>query len=245
MRAANRVRDVFRGLVQRYGSSNIKRHLWNYEYSEGRWRCLGTMAGDCIYPHVEKYARNGSILDLGCGPGAVENELNPSAYHSYTGVDICDVAIEKAKTRTSENGRTDKNNCVRSDILSYVPEEQYDVIMFGDSIYYFPSRRISGILDRYSKYLEQGGVFILRSWMLKEKHRTLISNIQRDFEVLEKHLYHNSQMAVITFRVPARRGSAEKNAGPVMSYAPSRPRPTHSNYRSRRFSGHNGATCAA
>ena len=93
------------------------------------------MAADCVYTHIEKHAKNGDILDLGCGPGAVGSELSAAAYHSYTGVDICDVAIEKAKSRAAENHRADKNAYFQSDILTYIPKQHFDVIFFGDSIY--------------------------------------------------------------------------------------------------------------
>jgi hypothetical protein len=71
MPVAQKVRNSLRGLVQRYAPPSIKRWLWNHEYEEGRWKCLDAMAGDCAYPHVERYPKNGNILDLGCGPGTI------------------------------------------------------------------------------------------------------------------------------------------------------------------------------
>jgi SAM-dependent methyltransferase len=205
MRGTEKVGNVLRGLLQRYGTENIKRRLWNHEYRRGRWNCLDSMADDCVYTHIEKHAKNGSILDLGCGPGAVGTELSGAAYHSYTGVDICDVAIEKARSRAAENRRTEKNAYFQSDILSYVPKQYYDVIFFGDSIYYFSWQRIIEILNYYSKYLKQDGVFIVRTWTMKDKHQTIVHNIENDFDVVEKHPYAESQIVVIVFRPPATR----------------------------------------
>jgi len=163
------------------------------------------MAADCVYTHLEKHAKNGDILDLGCGPGAVGSELNTAAYHSYTGVDICDVAIERAKSRAQENHRADKNVYTQSDILSYTPNQCYDVIFFGDSIYYFSWQRIIEILNRYSKNLKRDGVFIVRTWTMKDKHQTMVHNIENAFDVLEKHSYADSQIVVIVFRPSAHR----------------------------------------
>jgi len=204
MRATQKVENVLRGLLQRYGTENIKRRLWNHQYAKGRWKCLDTMATDCVYPHLEKYVRDGSILDLGCGPGAVGNELNATAYRTYTGVDICDVAVEKARNRTAENRRADKNTYFQSDIFSYEPTEQYDVIFFGDSIYYFPHQQIADMLNRYSKYLKKDGVFVVRSWLLKDRQRAIISNIENEFDVVEKCFYHNAALCVIVFQPPVR-----------------------------------------
>ena len=200
MRPTVKVQNALRGLLQRYGTETMKEWLWNYEYRRGRWNCLDTMSGDGVYPYVEKYARHGSILDLGCGPGAVGNELDASTYQSYTGVDISDVAISKARQRTATNHRSHKNEYLQSDIFTYVPERQYNVILFGDSIYYFPHQQIAEMLGRYATYLEQDGVFIVRSWILKERHQAIIRNLEENFAVLEKHLYHDGQIVVITFR---------------------------------------------
>src|SRR5258708_38126019 len=199
VRAGQKVRNVLRGLVQRFGTEEIKRRIWNHEYRQGRWNCLDSMAGDCVYSHIEKHAKNGDILDLGCGPGVMGSELNVNAYHSYTGVDICDVAIEKATSRAAETHRTDKNEYLVSDIVSYVPKRLYDVILFGDSIYYFSHQRIAEILDRYSKYLKPDGVFLVRTWVTTARVRTIVRNIERNFEVVERCLYHQDRIVVIVF----------------------------------------------
>jgi SAM-dependent methyltransferase len=170
------------------------------------------MAADCVYTHIEKHAKNGDILDLGCGPGAVGSELSAAAYHSYTGVDICDVAIEKAKSRAAENHRPDKNAYFQSDILTYIPKQHFDVIFFGDSIYYFSWQRITEILNRYSRDLKEDGVFIVRTWTMKDKHQAIVHDIENAFNVVEKHSYADSQIVVLVFR-PSASGSAVEQTG--------------------------------
>jgi SAM-dependent methyltransferase len=97
-----------------------------------------------------------------------------------------------------------KNEYFQSDIFTYVPTQHYDVILFGDSIYYLNDRRITEMLDPYSRYLKPDGVFIVRTWTLKDRHRAIVQNLQGDFDVVEKHLYHELQMVVLAFRPPAR-----------------------------------------
>ena len=210
MVGTEKVRNALRGLLQRFGSESVKRRLWNHEYRKGRWNCLDSMDDDLVYPHIERHARHGDILDLGCGPGAVGVELNADSYTSYTGVDICDVAIEKAKTRAAETRREDKNSYFQADILTYVPKQSFDVIFFGDSIYYFSWQRIVEILNRYGRSLKENGVFIVRSWTLKEKHRDMVQNLESVFNVMEKHHYADGQIVVIVFR-PSANGTAHGN----------------------------------
>lgn len=196
-RGVNRkVRNALRGLVQRYGTADIKKSLWDREFASGRWDCLDSMAEDCLYSYVEKYAKEGSILDLGCGPGSTGNELNGESYGFYTGVDISDVAIEKARSRTERNHRSAKNEYFQSDIHIYVPARSYDVIVFGDSIYYVPEPSHSRMLGRYSDYLNQGGVFIVR---IKGERPAILTMIESQFLVIEKQL-HWDLIWVIVFR---------------------------------------------
>jgi SAM-dependent methyltransferase len=191
---ARKARNVVRGLLQAYGPSSVKRYLWNAEFAGGRWRCLESTPDDCVYQFVEKYADNGRILDLGCGSGSTGNELNPSSYREYVGVDISDVAIAQAMERTDRSRRAQKNQYFQSDIFTYVPAGGFDVILFRDSIYYIQRPKIRGMLERYSKYLTNRGVFVVRLWDGGHDTR-LVDVIESNFDVLERHV--DSQKAVV------------------------------------------------
>ncbi len=142
----------------------------------------------------------GSILDLGCGSGSTGNELSGTAYQVYTGVDISDVALENAKKRTEENRRGDKSRYFQSNIFSYVPTRRYDVILFRDSIYYVPPRKIKAMLDRYSKSLKKGGVFIVRMWNGSDKYKPIADTVESNFEVVERYLSDRPKAVVIVLR---------------------------------------------
>jgi SAM-dependent methyltransferase len=194
-----KARNVLRGLLQAYGTTTLKKRLWNTEFSTGRWNCLETGVGDCVYPYVERYADNGSILDLGCGSGSTGNELDETTYRHYTGVDISDVALEKARRRTEQNGRADRSDYVQGEIFTHVPTQQYPLILFKDSIYYVPQGKIKAMLNRYSRYLTQRGVFIAKL-SANEKYKAIVSIIESNFEVAEKYLCDQPPALVIVFR---------------------------------------------
>jgi SAM-dependent methyltransferase len=201
MYLVQKIRNVSRAFVQLYGSESMKRALWNHEFAGGRWSCLEDTRGDCLYPYVEKYARNGNILDLGCGSGNTGIELDEGAYQQYTGVDISDAAIEQAKKRTEDNRRANKNSYFQSDILSYVPTQQYEVILFREAIYYLPRTRVRSMLDRYSKSLTTSGVFIARILGTTGRTGLIVDIIESNFEVVEKYLSDQvTRTAVIVFR---------------------------------------------
>lgn len=200
MYITEKTRNVMRRLLQDYGTSRMKRSLWNAEFLGGRWDCLDTTPGDCVYPYVAKYAFNGSVLDLGCGSGSTANELALTSYRDYTGIDISDVAIDKAKRRTESNGRADRSRFVQGDFFSYVPTVRYKVILFRDSIYYVPCGKVKVMLARYAKHLEEDGVFVIRLWAGGDKDRPIVEIIESNFEVVEKYLSDEPKQAVVVFR---------------------------------------------
>jgi SAM-dependent methyltransferase len=194
-----------RGALASYGPSIIKKTIWDMEYSNGKWNFNDDTADDCLYPYLEEYARKGSILDLGCGSGNTANELTSNAYSSYVGLDISDTAIEKARHRSEGNGRGQKTNFLRGDFLKYEPEQRFDVILFRESLYHVPLSNVKATLDRYAKYLEKGGVFIVRiatSENGKDKSRpnAMLGVIERGFEVVKRGRYGAQGAVVVVFR---------------------------------------------
>jgi SAM-dependent methyltransferase len=203
MNIAQRSLEIMSGFLKSYGPSNIKKLLWDKEFSGGKWNFIDNTLGDCVYPHLATHLHNGSILDLGCGPGNTANELPGSAYQIYIGVDISEAALDKARKRTEQNGRAGKNLFVKDDFLSYIPTQRFDVILFRESMYHVPVGKVKTILDRYAKYLKDGGVFVVRTQGETTKHRTkaMLSIIESEFGVVEKSRYREPDEAtVLVFR---------------------------------------------
>jgi 2-polyprenyl-3-methyl-5-hydroxy-6-metoxy-1,4-benzoquinol methylase len=191
-----------------YGPSRIKKLLWDKEFSGGQWDFIDDTRGDRVYEILEKHARNGSILDLGCGPGNTANELAASAYQTYVGVDISEAALDKARKRTLENGREDKNTFAQGDFLGYAPTKKFDVILFRESVYHIPFGQVRPILDKYSKYLNEGGVFIVRLYAtdiqtgeIKSRVTSKLDLIKGAFDIVESREYDTpGRPTVLVFR---------------------------------------------
>jgi len=157
-----KIRNSVTGLTKRWGPSGLKRELWDKEYAAGKWSHCENTKADPIYSYIEKYCRNGSILDLGCGSGNTSNELAFDSYREYVGIDISEVAIQQAAARSAKNGRLKTNRYQQSDVLSYVPNQRHNVILFRDSLHNIPRPRIKSALDRYRQFLTADGVLIAR-----------------------------------------------------------------------------------
>jgi 2-polyprenyl-6-hydroxyphenyl methylase/3-demethylubiquinone-9 3-methyltransferase len=157
-----RLSNIIRRMKQSWGTAEIKRRLWNKEFQEGHWDFIDHTQGDVVYDVVGRYCRKGRILDLGCGSGNTGCELDVDLYATYVGVDVSDVALEKAVSRSRKAGRQNRNRYVRGDIVDYVPEGKFDVILFRESIYYVQRSKIAPLLIRYAESLAPEGVIIVR-----------------------------------------------------------------------------------
>jgi SAM-dependent methyltransferase len=209
MYIVERTARFVRGFMLSYGPSNIKKRFWDKEYSEEKWAFAYNTVGDCVYAHLERYTKNANILDIGCGSGNTATEM-ADTYHSYLGVDISEAALAKALRRSQECGRGEKNKFECCDFLTYVPPSTYEVILFRESMYHVPLGKVKATLDRYSAYLKEGGVFVVRLFASsgdrvdgKDKARpaAMLSIMQNEFDVLEKARYDvPGQPTVMVFR---------------------------------------------
>ena len=177
-----------RGFAMSYGPTGIKKRLWDEEFSGTKWNFIDNTAGDCVYPYLEKYANNGIILDLGCGPGNTANELDASVYQSYIGIDISEAALAKAMKRTQENGRAEKNSFVNSDFLSYGPTQEFDVILFRESMYHVPYGQVLPILRKFSKHLKNTGVFIVRLYAGDHRPGVIKTRVTKKMDLIKRPL---------------------------------------------------------
>jgi 2-polyprenyl-3-methyl-5-hydroxy-6-metoxy-1,4-benzoquinol methylase len=209
MYIVERTARFVRGFLLSYGPSNIKKRFWDKEYSEEKWAFAYNTVGDCVYSHLEKHAANATILDIGCGSGNTATEMAP-IYQSYLGVDISEAALAKARRRSQECGRGEKNRFETGDFLAYVPTGQYDVILFRESMYHVPMGKVKATLERYSEYLKDGGVFVVRLFASsadrlngedKQRPAAMLRIMETEFDVLEKARYDvPGQPTVMVFR---------------------------------------------
>lgn len=190
MPVLTKVKNKFRGLLQKVDPAL----LWDKEYSSGKWDCLSDMPADILYPHVEKYGANGAILDLGCGPGATADEVK--SYKSYLGIDVSEVCLEKARSRVADRPAS----FAFGNITTYQPQFLYDVIVLADALYYVPKYKLDEVLDLLLSHLTPTGVIIVRTRDDAGRHKPLLAKLEKDFAILEKHLYWEDRLSVLIFR---------------------------------------------
>jgi len=191
--------------IKRWGSLEAKKSLWDEEFGSGQWNYLEKTTEDPIYPILEKYAHNGAILDMGCGSGNTANELDYAKFGSYTGTDLSEVAVQKAIERTRKNSREAKTEFKCAPIEDFNPDKSYDIILFRESVFYIPVRKIKAVLDRYATSLRPDGVFIVRMCD-REKYAAIVELINKHYHVVEQKRVDGAKDIIMVF-APAERMS--------------------------------------
>jgi SAM-dependent methyltransferase len=104
-------------------------------------------------------ARDGVLLDLGCGTGLHAIELTRRGYH-VVGFDLSLAMLARASDEAHE--REARLNFVQGDMRDMTFDEQFDgVYCWGTSFGYFDEEKNAQVISRVHKALRPGGVFLL------------------------------------------------------------------------------------
>jgi SAM-dependent methyltransferase len=98
---------VLKKLIRRVRQNKPPRD-WEQEYKEGKWRMMSGLDELTRYwvavGYCSQIARP-SILDVGCGPGFLEEKLRLLPYGSYVGMDISPTALREAHQKMPATGQ--------------------------------------------------------------------------------------------------------------------------------------------
>lgn len=96
-------------------------------------------------------SKDRKVLDIGCGEGVLQKRMD---YSKYVGVDLNSKAISQAKSR--ENSTT---RFVLSTAEEFVPDDQFDIIVFNESLYYVSDPL--AVFNKYRAFLADDGIIIV------------------------------------------------------------------------------------
>ncbi len=120
---------------------------------------------ELIAPHA-----NGTVLDIGCGFGAMLSQLAQTAA-SLDGVEISATAIEKGRQRfpfvTFHQG-----SASTLDQVTALQNRKFSLIVASDVIYYLADRDKEAMLGWINSHLEPDGVAFIAAWCPGGKYLT-------------------------------------------------------------------------
>jgi 2-polyprenyl-3-methyl-5-hydroxy-6-metoxy-1,4-benzoquinol methylase len=145
----------FRSKFYRKYHSAFKSHLsdYNNDVIKTEWRWY-----DYKYlPLLKKYARDASILEVGCGRGIMLDYLKNQGFINIIGIDISEEQISIAKSKNL--------NVQVSDVFQYFNDkkEKYDIIIALDFIEHFSKDEIIELFESFYNHLNLEGCLIIHT----------------------------------------------------------------------------------
>jgi len=152
-----------------YNPMNGDKSLLEAEYSGGVWDYLRDLNELARFSVVSGYCHflkgNGSILEIGCGEGILQERLCPLKYSRFVGIDISAEAIRRTSRKQDH-----KTSFFVEDARVYHPNDLFDVIIFNECLEYFQDPL--GLVQRYESFLETGGIYIVSMFTATDTART-------------------------------------------------------------------------
>ena len=162
---------------------------WDKEWANGAWnyqekvpveRSRIAVIGGVL---VQMWApiANATVLEIGCGEGAVSDFLTEAQKPGYVGVDISKEAIAIAKSKRQSQGL----RFVHAPAHKFQPSGKFDVIIFSEVLYYTEYEKI---LDQYSTYLTPTGIVIISIFQMegKPKYEKIFGYAQSKFQLIDE-----------------------------------------------------------
>jgi SAM-dependent methyltransferase len=155
-----RLKDVISGPVFKlvgYRPQQVTLAAWDREYRDGSWAYLesiGSLAGLVSILGYCQFLAPATILDVGCGAGALARKLKVLPYKSYLGIDLSPEAIAQAGALGDE--RTAFAVC---DAGAFHADRAFDAIVFNQCLNYLPDP--AATMAQYGRFLSPEGRIIV------------------------------------------------------------------------------------
>jgi 2-polyprenyl-3-methyl-5-hydroxy-6-metoxy-1,4-benzoquinol methylase len=176
------MRDVISTLQSRWRnrSVNARRQLWDREYASGFGEQLNLPEERehnlTLVEFMVNANKNNKILDVGCGEGLLLDSLEHWGYQRYVGIDFSNVALLNASKRA-----TPQTSFVNGLAESFIPDHQFDSIVFNESLYYLQNPL--QVIRRYDSYLTPDGAMLVSLFTKTERIQLLDAAIRKCFNI--------------------------------------------------------------
>ncbi|OQY70217.1 MAG: hypothetical protein B6D44_16250 [Ignavibacteriales bacterium UTCHB2] len=151
----NKMENDFRQVFYKVYNSKFQKDLFYSIEKEikNEWKYLDYK----IFPLIKNFPKNASILEVGCGRGALLEYLRAKKFVNVLGVDISKEQIELAKSKNL--------NAIESDVLSFLKnsDSKYDIIFAIDIIEHFDKKELIELFNALYNKLNENGVVIIQT----------------------------------------------------------------------------------
>ena len=172
--------------LRRRGEKQDPGRKWEDEYRNDRWRWLRDLSELGRYGVIAAYVRRlkpgGSVLDVGCGEGVLQEHL-AGAYSPYMGIDFSAEAVRRASERQDVRTRF-----LVADATTFTTADRFDLVILNECLYLFDHPL--EVARRYEAFLNPGGLLIV-SMYGEAKPRRVWRALRARYKALdEQHIVH-------------------------------------------------------
>lgn len=150
--------EPLRGGTQRL-EAEYRAGAWDYLDGDEELPRFGVVAAYC-----HRYARGGSVLEIGCGEGLLAQRLGTLGVARFVGLDVAPSAIDRARAlclpfATFAVGHAE----------TFEPDTTFDVILFHEMLEYLAEPE--AVVHRYERWLAPDGRFVVSQFVSPESAR--------------------------------------------------------------------------
>ena len=165
------------------GDVPLPKETWELQYGSGKWTYMKNLDELSRYALIAGYFNSlkpkGSLLDVGCGEGILQELIGPFNYSRYVGIDLSEVAIRQASIK-----QDDKTIFIFEDASVYTPEGKFDAVVFNEILYYFNTP--SEVVRRYLPCLKEGGILITSLYSNSARATSIWRRLKSDYHSLDE-----------------------------------------------------------
>jgi SAM-dependent methyltransferase len=186
-----RLKDVISGPVFKlvgYRPQQVTPAAWDREYRDGNWTYLesiGSLAGLVSILGYCQFLAPATLLDVGCGAGALARKLKVLPYKSYLGIDLSPEAIAQAGALSDE-----RTAFAVADAGAFHTDRSFDAIVFNQCLNYLPDP--AATMAQYKRFLSPEGRVIV-SLCETPRNRALWPLVLRGMRVEDSMSYEQAE----------------------------------------------------
>jgi 2-polyprenyl-3-methyl-5-hydroxy-6-metoxy-1,4-benzoquinol methylase len=181
-------------LARRFGTRKLQQAAYNARFLSGEWNTGPVDVSQDLVEVILRHASGGKVALMGCGTGGLAAILDRSECTSILGIDLSSVAVKRARMRGLARAQFEV-----ADFASWGSMEQYDAIVFEESLYYLSPKEQVRVLAAHRLSLTRAGVFVI-TVSDAARYRTMLKMIRSRFHILEDRDHGNSNHRLVVFR---------------------------------------------
>ena len=150
-------------ILKRWGNTSTKKTIWNGEFASGQWDYIDHTYDDVIYLFLNKYANNGSILDLGCGSGILSLFAAQAGAKKVYAVEASNMAIQARvliKANKFDGIITVVNKKIEDITEAEIPEKVDTIISEPLGTFLLNERMLESYIIAREKFLKPEGLMM-------------------------------------------------------------------------------------